>query len=258
MKAGSLSFSAALVALILFYGPAVGETLALAASGQVLAHEDVNRGSAQTQAFDFTTDRQDLISMRSLSIVLAGGAATWLALKGENQNFLRRYLDQSTFDIGCDAGDTYGTGIPQGVGILGLMAMGHLGGHSDLTDAGKDLSVSLMTTGAVVWALKIGIDRKRPNGGKYSFPSGHIAVAFSTVPVVSHHFGWKAGVMASTLAGFTALGRMEENRHYLSDVVFGASIGLAVGYAAVARREFPGGLGFLSIGPDHAGITFRF
>jgi len=78
MKAGSLSFSAALVTLILFYGPVVGQTPALAASGQGLTHKDGSRGSSQTQAFAFTTDKQDLISMRSLFIVLAGGAATWL------------------------------------------------------------------------------------------------------------------------------------------------------------------------------------
>jgi len=171
---------------------------------------------------------------------------------------MRRYLEHSAFDMGCDAGDAYGTGIPQGLGIMGLAAAGYFGGNAELTDVGKDLSLSLMTTGAVVWALKIGVDRKRPNGAKYSFPSGHTAVAFCTVPVVSHYFGWKAGIAAGTLAGFTALGRMEENRHFLSDVVFGASIGLAAGYATLARSESPGGLGFLFIGPNHAAIKVRF
>lgn len=257
MKAGSLSFSAALATLILFCGSVVGGAPALAASSQVFAHEDLSRGSAQAQAFAFSSDGQDHISMRSLLIVLGGGTATWLAWKNERQVLMRQFLDQSAFDMGCDYGDAYGTGIPQGVGILGLMAAGYLGGRSDLTNAGKDLTCSLLTSGALVWALKVGIDRKRPSGGRYSFPSGHTAVAFSTVPVVSHHFGWKAGIMTGTLAVFTALGRMEEGRHYLSDVVFGASIGLAAGYATVVRRESPGGLNFLSISPDHVGIKLR-
>ena len=171
---------------------------------------------------------------------------------------MRRFLDRSAFDLGCDYGDAYGTGIPQGVGILGLLAAGYLSDQDDLKNAGKDLSYSLMISGAIVWAIKIGIDRKWPSGGRYSFPSGHTAVAFSTVPVVSHHFGWKEGIMTRTLVGFAEIGRMEENRHYLSDVVFGASIGLAAGYATVVRGEYPGGLSFLSISPDHVGIRLRF
>ena len=37
---------------------------------------------------------------------------------------------------------------------------------------------------------------------------------------------------------FTAAGRMEGNRHYLSDVVMGAAVGLAVG-SAVGLHEGP-------------------
>ena len=218
----------------------------------------LERSSARTNALALITDRQDPVSVPSMAIILAGGAATWLALRGENHDLIRRYLDRSAFDLGCDAGDAYGTGIPQGIGILGLMTVGYFGDRDELTEAGRDLSLSLMTSGAVTWALKIGMNRERPSGGRYSFPSGHTAVAFSTVPVLGHHFGWKAGLAAGALAGFTALGRMEENKHYLSDVVFGASIGLAAGYATVAREGSPAGLSFLSIGPGHAGIKVRF
>ena len=49
--------------------------------------------------------------------------------------------------------------------------------------------------------------------------------------MLDSHFGHRVGVPAYALAGVTAIGRMEAHRHYLSDVVFGASVGLAVGLA---------------------------
>jgi|GEM_PF-1738084 len=250
-------FSVLTITLWMVGAPA-GLTFARTPSDILTPSQGLNGGSSARKTIALTTDRQDIISTRSLSIVVAGGLATWLSLRNENQGFIKRFLEQSAFDLGCDAGDVYGTGIPQGVGILGLVTVGYLGDQDKLTEAGRDLSLSLMASGAITWALKIGLNRKRPNGGKYSFPSGHTAVAFSTVPVVGHHFGWKTGIAAGALAGFTALGRMEENKHYLSDVIFGASVGLAAGYATVARRDSPAGLGFLSIGPGHAGIKVRF
>jgi len=258
MNLRSAILSTVLVVMIISGDCIFGNAPARASSGRFSSAEDAGRSPTPPRGLALTNEHEDLISIRSLSVVVAGGLATWVALRSENHAFIRRYLDRSAFDLGCDAGDAYGTGIPQGIGILGLMTVGHIGDHSKLIDAGQDLSLSLMTSGAITWALKIGINRKRPNGGKYSFPSGHTAVAFSTVPVIAHHFGWKAGITAGALAGFTALGRMEENKHYLSDVVFGASIGLAAGYATVARKDSPAGLGFLSIGPEHAGIRVRF
>ena len=177
--------SVALAAMIISGGPIVGNGSAGADPGRFASSEDADRGPVQPGGLVFTDQKQDLISMRSLSIFMAGGLATWLALRSEHHAFIRRYLDRSVFEMGCDTGDAYGTGIPQGIGILGLLASGYLGDRDRLTLAGRDLSISLLTSGAITWALKIGIDRKRPNGGRYSFPSGHTAVAFSTVPVLS-------------------------------------------------------------------------
>jgi membrane-associated phospholipid phosphatase len=57
------------------------------------------------------------------------------------------------------------------------------------------------------------------------------------VPAAWHYLGWKGGVGATTLATFTALGRLEDNRHYVSDVVAGGAIGLVVGLAVISQRE---------------------
>jgi hypothetical protein len=61
----------------------------------------------------------------------------------------------------------------------------------------------------------------------FSFPSGHSASSFATAAVLQRHFGWKVGVPAYVIAGYVATARVHDNRHYLSDVVFGAAMGIA-------------------------------
>ena len=45
--------------------------------------------------------------------------------------------------------------------------------------------------------------------------------------MLQRHFGWKVGVPAYVAAGYVATARVHDNRHYLSDVVFGAAMGIA-------------------------------
>ena len=39
--------------------------------------------------------------------------------------------------------------------------------------------------------------------------------------------GWKAGVPASALASFASASRLQQNAHYMSDIIFGAALGIA-------------------------------
>jgi len=85
MPASSVIVSAALVVLIGSSGSSVAGAPALPALGLTPSPQVVSLSSLQPRAFALTTDRQDFISRRSLAIILAGGTATWLALRGENQ-----------------------------------------------------------------------------------------------------------------------------------------------------------------------------
>ena len=55
----------------------------------------------------------------------------------------------------------------------------------------------------------------------------HSASAFATATVLQRHYGWKVGVPAAVLAAYVATARVHDNKHYLSDVVFGAAMGIA-------------------------------
>lgn len=70
--------------------------------------------------------------------------------------------------------------------------------------------------------------RNRPNGKNNSFPSTHTAAAFALATVISDEYGKDDKAipyLAYGLATLTAYGRLNDNKHWGSDVVAGALIG---------------------------------
>jgi membrane-associated phospholipid phosphatase len=126
-------------------------------------------------------------------------------------------------DAGADAVEQAGTVgsilIPAGAAVGALLAKDKEG----LVQEAKAYAVTM----AVVLILKPTVDRTRPNGGHYSFPSGHSASAFAGAAFLQRRYGWKLGVPATIAASFVAWSRVESNNHYTSDVVAGAAIGIA-------------------------------
>ncbi len=181
----------------------------------------------------------DLGSRSNLGILalFAGASAITWDEADEHHSALRRSLDGSALDGFMDAGNVFGSGWIVGGATVGLTAAGYLGGGEGLRDTGIDMGRSFVYSALVSTGIKVLVNRKRPSGGPHSFPSGHTTSAFSTVPVVWHHAGWIAGLGTGALATLTGFGRMEENRHYTSDVIAGAALGLVVGRMVVADRK---------------------
>ena len=82
------------------------------------------------------------------------------------------------------------------------------------------------STMAVVYILKVAVDRQRPDGGSQSFPSGHAASAFAGAAFLQRRYGWAYGGPAYAAAAFVAWSRVESKRHYTSDVIAGGAIGI--------------------------------
>jgi membrane-associated phospholipid phosphatase len=110
-----------------------------------------------------------------------------------------------------------------------------------------------------VTALKSMVGRTRPDGSDTrSFPSGHTSGAFTISTILSRRHGWKVGIPAFGLATFTAIARMEDNRHYFSDVVAGAAIGIAVGQLASPKsRDDDRGVQVIA-GPTKVALRLKF
>jgi membrane-associated phospholipid phosphatase len=126
-------------------------------------------------------------------------------------------------------GDLGGNGYTQVGGALGVYAVGVITDAARVTHLGSDLIRGHLLTGIFTQALKVSVNRERPNGGRHSFPSGHTSASFLTAAVVEANFGWKAGAAAYAGAGFVAWTRIRDNRHWLTDGVIAATIGTVVG-----------------------------
>jgi membrane-associated phospholipid phosphatase len=128
-------------------------------------------------------------------------------------------------------GDVVGGGVVQASAALGTYAVGRLFNQPRVARVGGELVRAQLVAQAVTQAIKFTTQRTRPDGSTLSFPSGHTASTFATATVVHREFGWKAGVPAYALASWVAASRMHAERHYLSDVVMGATIGIMAGRA---------------------------
>ena len=61
--------------------------------------------------------------------------------------------------------------------------------------------------------------------------SEHRDLIRSTSAAVLHrHFGWRVAIPPYAVAAYVAASRIQSERHYLSDVVFGAALGTAVAH----------------------------
>ncbi len=101
---------------------------------------------------------------------------------------------------------------------------------------GFDLLRAHMVSQALVVGLKQSVRRARPTGECCAFPSGHAAAAFAAASVLERHFGYRASWPMFIGATYVATSRLVDNRHFLSDVVFGAAIGQAAGWTVVGRH----------------------
>jgi membrane-associated phospholipid phosphatase len=127
---------------------------------------------------------------------------------------------------------------------LGTYAFGRATDNRTVSHLGMDLLRSAAVSGVLTYAVKLSVRRHRPAGGGFkccSFPSGHASSTFALASVLWRHLGWKAAVPTYTVATYVALSRLHEDVHFLSDVVFGAAIGIVSGRAVVHHdRHFYG------------------
>ena len=113
--------------------------------------------------------------------------------------------------------------------MLALKCVG-VQGRSSWGEMATASAAAYVIMGASVNALKYMTSVDRPDGiDSHSFPSGHSATAFMMAGLLTREYGedcpW-VGAGAYTLAAATAAMRIANNKHWTSDVLVGAGLGI--------------------------------
>lgn len=128
-------------------------------------------------------------------------------------------------------GDLAGQGIPNAAYLVGMLSYGLLARNSESLQAASGMFQATAYSALVTTGLKYTVREQRPYNHKLrnSFPSGHTTSAFAFASYVGcrHSLPW--GIAAYALATFVGYSRMNDNAHYLHDVVAGAAIGASYG-----------------------------
>lgn len=201
---------------------------------------------------DTLTDFRRLPSRESALILSMGSVVAAVGHPADarlSQSFSSAQSMSGTFG----AGQMLGAATTQLAGAFATYSIGRMTGNPRVAVIGADLVRAQFVSQTLTQVIKFGTGRTRPDGTSMSFPSGHTASAFATATVLQRHLGWKAGIPAYGVAAYVAASRIQTQRHYLSDVAFGAAIGMIAGRTvtigrgdmrfAVAPAAAPGGGG---------------
>jgi PAP2 superfamily len=161
----------------------------------------------------------------------AGGGRLAAAVHPVDDNVNQAFLDASSgvknaFKPGAVLGQ-FPTLIAAATTVY---IVGRAGDKPRVSHTGMDLIRALLVSEAMVETLKYTTRRERPDGsGKNSFPSGHAADTFAFATALERHLNWKFVVPAYVFSSYVAMSRLPANRHWLSDVVFGSTVGIISG-----------------------------
>jgi membrane-associated phospholipid phosphatase len=191
------------------------------------------------------------VATRDQALILVGAGAAAAIVHPFDTRMTRRVSSSPAFEHAFDGGQIIGGTLVQVGGSMATFALGRALGKPRVTTIGADLVRAQLVNAVFTQGLKLTVNRQRPDGDPFSLPSGHSSGTFASATVLQRHLGWKVGVPAYAVAAYVAGSRLQEQRHYASDVILGAGIGIVAGRAvtvgrgqqrfAVAPAPVPGG-----------------
>lgn len=111
--------------------------------------------------------------------------------------------------------------VDLGLGLTGVPS------KYDLQDRFIEAGLASLVAGGTCLLLKNVITAARPDQSNYNtFPSGHTVLGFVGAELIRMNYGWAWGLGAYTVASVVAFMRVYQGRHWVSDVLFGAGLGI--------------------------------
>lgn len=190
------------------------------------------------------------------------GAALSLSIRLLKHEFENEVQDRATqknhLKHWAEVGGDIGFGYLNATYALGQILFG---GSEGGVRAEHMTEASLYTFGMTM-AIKKSVHESRPGypDDPDSFPSGHSSFAFAFASVVTAQHGWGWGVGAHLLAAFIGFSRINDNWHYLHDVVAGMTIGMSYGWGIYFNHKDHGKPYWLALQPTENldGLAFAF
>ena len=171
-------------------------------------------------------DFKGMFTGQNAMIAAIGGSAALVGRHGDHTAATSAWGDEETFE----PGNIVGNFAVQTGAAFATYGIGRLTHSPRAARIGAELFRAQLVSQGTAQAIKFAASRTRPDGSDdHSFPSGHSASAFATATVLKREFGWKVGIPAYAMAGWVAASRVQMKRHYLSDVIAGATVGILAG-----------------------------
>ena len=195
---------------------------------------------------------------RDTFVWLGVGASAALAVRTQDASFGSALSGSRGLHEPLEPGAIVG-GTPFQLGAaVATYTIGRFSNSPRVASVGADLIRAQVVAEATTMAFKFAAGRTRPDGTPRSFPSGHASVTFASATVLQRHFGWKVGIPAYAVASYVAASRIQMKRHYLSDVAFGAALGIVAGRTVtVGRGDARFALGPMAA-PGGGGVAFTW
>lgn len=191
-------------------------------------------------------------------LTFAGITATGAFLYTQDEE-IRDFFQKNRTDFGDDFSHYFADPLGKGIYIAGLTAGMYV--YGELNDNQKAKMVSLegakafVLTAGATYTFKLLFHRERPtaltpdayvwNGPSFSFddlsfPSGHTSVAFAVATVYAEEYSnikW-VPITAYSLATVVGLSRINDDKHWASDVLFGAALGWSIGKLVANKNNW--------------------
>ena len=164
-------------------------------------------------------------------LCLSGGAAAQgvpFPSHGGLDASVRGWIQNGLLDNGSPAAPDLGTigrlvpgGVHIGLGLTGVQSRLSFGDRLLESAMAHAFCTGLTYLGKWIFYSP------RPDGSSFdSFPSGHVSIAFTGAELMRMDYGWGWGAGGYLVAGYIGAERLWGDRHYLSDVLCGAGIGI--------------------------------
>ena len=184
-------------------------------------------------------------------LAVVGGLGLLSALDQPVANHFRSHRSAGGQNV-ADAWSRFGTPLVYGPVTVGVIAGGLLARDHEVTQSGLRLAFSLALAGVANQGFKAVLGRERPDANSSAFdfdplhvdaafPSGHVTMAFAMATSLADdvHPTWaKVGLYG--MATGVAVSRVYQEKHWVSDVIGGAVLGIASAKFASGRWKIFG------------------